>query len=379
RLLARLVPFGAVGGNHVELFTDMEENYRRQLAAIDAAQSHVHLEYYIVRADDSGRRFQQAMIAAAQRGVKVRFLYDGVGTMGLATAFLDPLRAAGVETAVFFPVSPFDRRWNFNFRSHRKILVVDGRVAFTGGANIGDEYLGKSTVGAWADAMVRIDGPAVLQLQRVFVEDWASAHGEGLDDADLYPAPTLGDPPAGGVVGQVVPGGPDGVEAVYHELFFEAVGGAERRVRVTTPYLVPSEAVLTALRTAARRGVQVQLVVPGVSTHYLVQLAAHSYYEELARAGVEVWEYTRGFMHSKILTVDDRWSLVGSANLDNRSMKLNFEVGVLFYDAAVTGALDQAVDRYLADGRLVRLAEWKRRGLAKRLGENTLRLFSSIL
>jgi cardiolipin synthase len=375
KLLERLNPYPPVVGNEVEILADMRRNYDLQLEAIGNAQREVHIEYYIFESDYVGEQFRDALIAAARRGVKVRFLYDAVGSLNLKRSWRREMIAAGIDTACFIPFSLLTRRWIYNFRNHRKILIVDGRVAFTGGANVGKEYLGESGVGSWADLQLRLVGPAVAQLQRVFGEDWAFASGHELPADELLPNIE----PTGNVIVQVVPGGPDTKVPVYHELFFSAISTAVEQLQIVTPYFVPSEAILVALQTAARRGVRIQILVPGRSTHDFVHLAGQSYYQELLEAGIRLYEYQPGFMHSKLLTVDRRWSLVGTANLDNRSMRLNFEVGVVFYNVELTLKLDRLFDDYVKDSVRLDAATWRKRPLRRQVAENTARLFSSVL
>jgi cardiolipin synthase len=362
-------------GNDVQVIADVGENYRRQLAAIDAARHHVHVQYYIFQPDYIGWQFREAMERAAARGVAVRFLYDAVGCMNLSRRFLAEMQAAGIHVACFIPFNLLTRRWIYNFRNHRKIVIADGAVAYTGGANVGKEYVGESDVGLWFDAQVELRGPAVLQLQRVFVGDWAFASGEELTGPELFPEAAR----CGTVAAQLAAGGPDGDAAVYHELFFSAITNAVGCIRIATAYFVPSEAILVALATAARRGVDVQLILPARGTHRFVELAGQSYYQELLEAGVRIYEFIPGYLHSKVLTVDHRWSLVGSANLDNRSMKLNFEVGLVCYDSDVTLELDRLLDEYQKSSRRLELSIWRSRPLRRRIAENSARLFSSVL
>lgn len=376
RLLERISPLPATTGNLVEIFSDMRYNFDRQLEAIRGARHHVHIEYYIVSPIGVGREFQRELIAAAKRGVEVRFLYDAAGSLALGRSFLKEMRDAGVETASFIPFNLFTRRWIFNFRNHRKIVVVDGVVGFTGGANVGDEYMfGMPQIGTWRDTHLRLEGPAVLQLQRTFAEDWSFATGQDLAEPEHFPPM----PAAGDVIAQVVPGGPDLDVDVYHELFFSAVANAVERVRIATPYFVPSEAMLVALQTAARRGVYVQVIVPQRSTHNFVQFASQSFYEELLEAGVAIFEYQPGFLHSKLMTVDGRWSIIGSANCDNRSMKLNFELGVVFFDFDTTLQVERIMDADINYSRRVFLEEWITRSPIQRIIENFARLFTPIL
>ena len=375
RLLDNINPMPPVAGNEIDIYDDMHRNFADQLQAIDEARHHVHVEYYIVQPDRSGHRFRDALIAAARRGVQVRFLYDAVGSMGLSKEFLAAMRAVGIAASACNPFRIWTHRFVFNFRNHRKILVADGKVGFTGGSNIGDEYLGESEIGVWRDTHLRLVGPVVQQLQRVFLEDWAFVTGEELTGEELFPRSRR----FGDVIAQVVPGGPDTEIKTYHELYFSAIANAVERIRIMTPYFVPSEALLVGLQTAARRGVDVRIATPGKSTHDFVHLAGRSYYQDLLDAGVGIYEFQGGFLHSKTLTIDGRWSVVGTANLDNRSMKLNFEIGVVLYDAALTRAIDEIFDRNAIDSRRIDQKKWNDRRLVQRIAENSARLFSPIL
>lgn len=375
KLLGTINPYPPVKGNRVTVLTDMDLNFREQLEAIDSARDHVHLEYYIFRPDAIGERFSKAMLDAAARGVQVRFLFDAVGGMGITSAFLDRLRAGGVQVARHIPMNLLTRRWIFNFRNHRKILVVDGKQAFMGGANIGEEYLGRSKIGNWFDMHLSIQGPAVQHLQRVFADDWAFAVSEPIQ-ADRFDQT----PPAeGDIVTQVIPSGPDVEPPLFHELFFTLISGATERVRLLTPYFVPTEPLRIALETASRRGVDVGIIVPGTSTKPFVKLASHSYYDELLRAGVKIYEYTPGFLHAKMITVDGRFGMVGTPNFDSRSLRLNFEVGLALYDAELTQQLDEIFDTTAGVSSLVNAHEWRRRPVAIRVMENFARLFSPVL
>lgn len=375
KLLENVNQLPVLMGNHVEVFQDMNQNYSRQLEAIESARHHIHIEYYIFQPDTIGHRFQTALIAAARRGVEVRFLYDAVGSMGLTRSFLRNMRDEGIEVAPFIPFNLLARRWIFNFRNHRKILVVDGHFGFLGGANIGEEYLGHGAAGDWADTHLALTGPAVNHLQRVFAEDWAFASGNQLTRSEYYPRL----PQTGSVIAQIVAGGPDQPVPVYKQLYFSAVTNAVEKVRITTPYFVPTEATLLALTAAARRGVDVRVLVPNQSTHTFVKLASESYYEDLLEAGVKIYEFDRGFLHSKIVTVDSRWSVAGTANFDNRSMVLNFEIGIALYDVSLTLQLDKAFDENLKHSTQINLEQWKQRSLVKRVIQSLARLFSSIL
>jgi cardiolipin synthase len=375
RLLEKLSPYPPVQHNRVNLLSDMNANFDKQIDAIQSAQHHVHLEYYIFRPDQIGERFLEAMTAAVRRGVEVRFLYDAVGGFSLTSDFLRRLEKGGVKVARHIPMNLFTRRWTFNFRNHRKILIVDGSIAFMGGANIGEEYLGRSEVGTWLDLHLELAGPCVIHLQRVFAEDWAFASGQPLQ-GDHYFRPMSS---AGDIILQIVPSGPDMDAQVMHEAFFAAITGAANRVRLMTPYFVPTEPLRTALETAARRGVTVEVIVPGTNTKPFVRFASHSYYDELLDAGVKIYEFTPGFLHAKSMMIDGRWSLIGTPNLDNRSLRLNFEVAAAIYDADVTTKADQLFEQTRQRSTAVDARTFRKRGIPIRVLENFARLFSPVL
>ncbi len=363
-------------GNQIELLADTNVTLRKIEVAIMAAEESVHLEYYIWRADKTGRRVRDLLIDKARAGVKVRFLYDGIGSLFLSRTFLRPMRDAGIAIAPFHSGRSLRAKWSINLRSHRKIVLVDGTTGFTGGMNIGDEYLGRNkSLGYWRDTHLQMKGPTVLQLQRVFAEDWYYATGEDLTDVKRFPPPSR----EGDVVAQVVSGGPIGHVRTFHELMFTAINEARDRITLATCYFVPTEPLMMALETAARRGVRVRLLLAGRSDHYWTVLAGRSYYETLLHAGVEIHEYRRGIQHSKTLTIDGNWSLVGSPNFDARSLLLNFEVGVALYDARIAAELEQLYEADLQHARTIRLPHWQKRPARSVFAENVCRLFAPLM
>jgi cardiolipin synthase len=375
-LACRIAETRPVWGNAVEVITDTNRAYGLQEQAIRDAKNHIHLEYYIFQPDETGLRFRDLLIAKAREGVRVRFLYDAVGSLRLGRQFLKPMRDAGIQAECFLPVNPLRRRWVFNLRNHRKLLVVDGEVGFTGGVNVGNEYIGhKSHFGYWRDTHMILRGPAVLQLQQVFAQDWFFASDEELVAPELYPP--AGEP--GDQIVQVLASGPDLPVEVCHELFFSAISAARRHVQIESCYFVPPDSILVALISAAHRGVDVQIILPERSAHLTALLAAQSYYQELLSAGVQIFEYTEGLMHSKMMTIDGEWSYVGSANLDNRSLRLNFEVGAVLYGPRMAGELESVFSTDRSRSRAVELARWSERGIVRRLAENTCRLLSPVL
>ncbi len=365
-------------GNAVSILCNASEAYPAIFRAIQDAQRYVHVAYYIVKADQAGDRLRQALIAKAEQGVEVRFLYDGVGSWHLSKAWLAPLRAAGVEVGVFlpirFPLWPFRLRWNF--RNHRKLVVVDGLIGFSGGLNIGEEYEGKGRrLGHWRDTHLRLVGPAVRGLERVFVEDWHYATGRSIEGGDFFPYPFCG----GEDLVQIIPSGPDLEWRSIHLQMFLAICTAVDRCYITTPYFVPDEAIRVALISAALRGVDVRLLLPKRSDLRLVLWAGRSYYGELIRSGVRIYEYQKGFLHSKTLVVDGSCGTVGSANMDIRSFKLNFEINAFIYGTGFASQLESQFLADLADAQEITLEVMAQRPLHYRLFEAYARLTSPLL
>lgn len=380
-VLARLAHhadgYPVTAGNRVELYHHGDPAYAAMLAAVEAARHHVHIEFFIFRPDDSGRRFIAALAAAARRGVEVRFLYDSVGSFTLSARLLRDLRAAGGKLAAFLPLLNPIYRFRVNLRNHRKILVADGRVGFTGGLNIGDEYLGKvPKFGYWRDTHLRVEGPAVESLQRVFLEDWHYATEEPARGPAYYPthAPHPGTSPV-----QIVHSGPDAEYKAIRETYFAGILRGRKRVWIASPYCVPDAGLRDALILAGRAGVDVRFLGLFRPDKWLPFLAARYYWSELLAAGVKVYQYTRGMMHSKYVLVDGEWASVGTANLDNRSLLLNYEVNALVYDPAVVAELEEHFLRDLEWAVRIDPDVFAHRPFVSRLAENAARLLSPVM
>ncbi len=342
-------------GNRVDILVNAAATYRAMLDAVDAATHHIHMLFYIIQPDDTGRAMRDHLVRRARAGVAVRVLVDGVGSLSLPYEFWDPLRAAGGEAAVYDPVGQLfrlRRRDRVDYRNHRKILVVDGRIGFTGGINVGREYLGLDPyIGHWRDTHIRIEGPAVLSLARTFAEDWFQATDVLLDDRALYPTPPADLHGDSSVL--VVDSGPDQRWSPLHRLYARSILLARERVWITSPYFVPDPVIEHAMVTAALSGVDVRLLLPSRSDHMLVTMAARGYYPDLLAAGIQIHEYARGFVHAKTLVVDDWLATVGSANMDIRSFRLNFELNAFVFGARVTGELAAQFEDDLAHARRV--------------------------
>ena len=363
-------------GNSVELLMNTNRTLGLIEQAIKSAKASIHLEYYIWQPDKTGYRLRDLLIKKAAEGVKVRFLYDGVGSIFLGRKFLQPMREAGITVANALPGASFRERWSLNLRNHRKIVIVDGATGFTGGMNIGDEYIGRNRhLGYWRDTHLRMCGPIVLQLQQVFAEDWFFATREQPVGHDWYPPADQ----AGDQLAQVVAGGPDGDADVFHSLFFAAINEASERVTLATSYFVPTPALVTALETAAHRGVHVRVMIPKYGDHRWMVIAGRGYYESLLASGVEIYEYHRGPLHSKTLTIDGVWSLVGTPNFDTRSLLLNFEVGVALYGPKIAAQLEEQFADDLEQSDRVDLCSFRRRSRIAKLSEQVLKLFSPVL
>jgi cardiolipin synthase len=371
----RLADMPAIGGNEVALLEEANATYASLDESLRAARQHIHMEYYIWQPDETGHHFRDVLIERARAGVECRLLLDAVGCRRVGKSFLRPLLEAGGRVAFFMPLRPFPlrKRWTVHLRNHRKIVVIDGQVAFMGSQNIGDEYRGRlRRLSPWHDTHMRLSGPAALFLQQTFAEDWYLAVRERLDREDYFRAPQR---PGGSVV-QILATGPDQRVSPLAQIMFAAVSSARSSIRIATPYFVPDLAVRLALVHAFYRGVRVQLVLPTRSDSRLALWAARSFYPELVEAGVDIYEYDAGVIHSKLVTVDDRWCLLGSANMDARSFRLNFEVTALIYDPRVATDLAGSIAGFCAGARRVQPRNVWRPRTWTHMGEGAARLFA---
>jgi len=364
------------GGNEARLLIDGEETFKAIFAGIDSAKEYVLVQFYIVRDDGLGRALKERLIAAARRGVRVSFLYDDIGSYGLTKAYIEELTKASVDIRPFRNSrGNFRKRYQINFRNHRKIVVVDGHLAYVGGHNVGDEYLGKDPkLGFWRDTHVELRGPTVTQVQISFIEDWNWASNVlPIVNWDLSP---VGDP---GKTAMIIPSGPaDKCDTCGH-YYLEAINTARKRVWIASPYFVPDFPVTAALQLAALRGVDVRILLPSTTDSLLVYLASFSYLKDMLPWGVKMFRYEKGFLHQKVMLVDDVWSSVGTANFDNRSFRLNFEVTVMVADKKFNGEVGAMLEKDLSDSRPVALTDLTQKSFPYRLAVQIARLLAPIL
>ena len=364
------------GGNKVELLIDGEETFASIFEGIESAKDYILIQFYIVRDDELGRELKTKLIAKARGGVRVRFLYDEIGSLGLPDSFNDDLRKAGVEIYPFHSRKGSGNRFQLNFRNHRKTVVVDGRTAWIGGHNVGDEYLGRDlSFGHWRDTHMRIDGPAVIGAQLAFVEDWRWATEELLAGLNWQPYTASG----GNASALVIASGPADTLDTASLMYTQAINSATKRIWIASPYFVPDDAVVQALQLAGLRGVDVRILIPQKADSKLVTLAAYSFFNEISAAGVSFYRYQDGFLHEKVMLIDDDVATVGTANFDNRSFRLNFEITAVVIDPEFASAVETMFENDFAKSRLMAPDEYDSKSYWFKLTVRTARLTAPIL
>ncbi|CAH0318402.1 putative cardiolipin synthase YwiE [Peribacillus sp. Bi96] len=354
------------------------ETFVNIIEEIKKAKHHIHLEYYIVRDDRIGGVLKDVLIQKAREGVEIRFLYDAVGSWKLARTYIHELKNAGVEMVVFGPLHLPLINNKFNFRNHRKIIVIDGSIGFMGGLNIGDEYLGHDPkFGSWRDTHLIVKGEAVRTLQLIFLQDWYySTNHSFLTDEYLLTGSQLHHE-HGGV--QLIGGGPDSEWTIIKNIFFKMITSAEKSVWIASPYFVPDDDIFQALKVAALSGLDVRLLVPKNPDKRIVFHASRTYFPEMLASGVRIFQYNEGFMHSKIIIVDDQLASIGTTNMDMRSFHLNFEVNAFLYR---TESTQQLVNDFLEDIKVsqeVEIDAFSKRNIGLKVLESTCRLLSPLL
>ena len=384
-------------GNRAVLLENGQATYASMLQAIRGARNHIHLESYIFEGDEVGQEFAQALAERRRAGVQVRVLYDAVGSLDTPKEFFDGLRAQGVEVVAYNPLSAttvLTDATRLNHRDHRKLTIVDGRVAFLGGINISSVYTGSSGSGSsgsagsskpkpkqqpfdtpWRDTQVRLEGPVVADLQRAFIANWESQSKQKLEGPGLIPKLQ----PQGRELVRAIPASPDmGPNPLYVALI-SAIESADTAVNLTNAYFVPHAELLAALKAAARRGVRVRIILPSRTDSWLVFNAGRSYYDEMLEAGIQIFERRDRLLHSKTASIDGVWATVGSTNLDWRSLVFNDELNAVVLGPEFAAQLDAAFEQDIAHSQAITLAQWEHRPLADRMRELVARTWAHML
>jgi len=363
--------------NEVTVYTECSDTYSAMLAAMAEAVDHIHIQFYTIRSDRVGRGFLKLLTAKALEGVQVRVLYDGVGSYKLDKVFIREMKQVGIEVSSFLPplIAFFDKR--VNFRNHRKIVVIDGKVGFMGGLNIGEEYLGgDKRLGYWRDTHLRLNGDAVHYMQHLFMSDWCLSTGTSIKKVGrYYPEHRI----QGQEVVQIIASGPDKHWDAILEMFFAAIASAKSSIYLTSPYFIPESSITMALKTAAISGVDVRIIIPLKADSRLVHWASLSYIEEMQQAGVKCYLYHKGFIHAKVLIIDEVMATVGTANMDMRSFFSNFELNAVLFDPSTVAKLLQDFQTDQDNSILLKQQDGSKRSKLQRLKEVGARLLSPLL
>ena len=363
--------------NKVQIFTDGYDKFRTLLTDIMEAKDHIHLVYYIMRNDELGNELLNKLVKKAEEGVEIRVLYDAMGSRRLPRKFFDPLIAAGGNVSAFFPAIIPHLNLQVNYRNHRKLVIIDGDIGYIGGFNIGDEYLGlNKKFGYWRDTHLKILGQAVYAMQTRFILDWNQASSSKISyEYRLFPEIQA----TGETDIQIVSSGPDSEWEQIKFGFLKLINSAKNYIYIQTPYFIPDESVLDALKIAALSGVDVRLMIPNKPDHPFVYWATYSNIGELLKTGAKVYIYENGFIHAKTLIADGKVATVGTANIDVRSFRLNFEVNAFLYDQVLVRELVHIYEKDIEQSSELTMEEYQNRTFIIRIKESVSRLLSPIL
>ena len=365
----------AYEGNELKVYTDGEDVFEDIFEDIKQAKHHIHLEYYIFLADEIGRKMIDVLIGKVKEGVSVRVIIDDVGSWQMPKITIREMQNQGIEVMSFLKVGLPFLSSKVNYRNHRKILIIDGKVGFTGGINIADRYVKGLKWGKWRDTHLRIEGPAVHGLQKIFLTDWYFVNRELIADVVFYPDLKK----SGNSLVQIITSGPNTLWNSVMQVYFMAIVQAREYVYIQTPYFLPTDSIITALQTAVLGGVDVRIILPMRSDAKMTLASSYSYMWEMLKAGVKMYFYQPGFLHSKTIVIDDKLFTVGSTNMDFRSFEQNFEVNALVFDPELAVKMRKIFERDLADSVRVNAGTWKKRPVKIRLKESIARLFSPLL
>jgi len=372
----KLARLRMTGANKTELLVDGDATFASIFEGIEAAENYVLVQFYIIRDDGLGRELQSRLIEKARNGVRVYFIYDEIGSLGLPASYTEKLGDAGVQIRPFHTRKGSGNRFQLNFRNHRKTVIVDGTVAWIGGHNVGDEYLGKNeTFGHWRDTHARIEGPAVIGAQLAFVEDWRWSTDETLDDLSWTPKRANG----GNSDVLVLASGPADEMETASLMYTQAINFATRRIWIASPYFVPDDSIVQALQLAGLRGVDVRILIPEKTDSKLVTYSAYSFFNEISAAGVQFYRYQGGFLHEKVVLIDDDVATVGTANFDNRSFRLNFEITTVIVDADFGHEVEKMFEQDFSESRIMERDEFDNKSFWFKLAVQTSRLAAPVL
>ncbi|WFD11629.1 cardiolipin synthase [Tepidibacter hydrothermalis] len=363
--------------NNIEIFIDGNDKFESLINSIQNAKDHIHMVYFIIKNDSLGKKIVNELTKKAKQGVEIRFLYDAIGSHSLPKNFFKDLKEAGGEAVAFFPiVIPF-LNLNINYRNHRKIAVIDGTEGFIGGFNIGDEYISlNKKMGYWRDTHIKITGDAVHMLQTRFLFDWRSAHNKNLEISPKY-FPKINSNGNSGV--QIISSGPDSEWEQIKYGYIKMINSAKESIYIQTPYFIPDESILHALKLASLSGVDVKIMIPNKPDHMFVYWASSSYASELLKTGAECYIYEKGFIHAKTIVVDGKVASVGTANMDVRSFKLNFEVNAFIYDSIISNEFKLIFENDINDCTQITIEMYNKRPLIIKFKESISRLLSPLL
>ena len=367
--LARM-PFTT--GNSTRLLIDGEETFAHIFDTIDQAKEYILIEFFIIHDDVLGKKFKDHLIRKAQQGVHIYCLYDEVGSNKLPKLYINELKDAGIHVHRFLTTRGLRNRFQLNFRNHRKIIIADGQVAYVGGLNVGDEYMGWSKkFGHWRDTHLKIEGPSVQCVQLVFLEDWYWAT-RTIPELEWTPKPGKADRAI-----LVFPSGPADILETCNLFFVQAIHSAKKRLWITSPYFVPDDSIIDALQLAALRGVDIRIMLPQKADHILPYLSAYSYLSLVKNEHIRIYRYEDGFMHQKVVLVDEM-AAVGTANLDNRSLRLNFEMMLIVPEPEFANEVEAMLNEDFKRCRLVHHDEYESKNLLFKIAVRTARLMSPV-
>jgi len=363
-------------GNQLKILEGGSETFAAIFNAINSATHHIHIEYYIIADDNIGNRLKDLLIKKSREGVKIRMIIDDVGSWSLGKKYISDLQKNGIQIYPFMEVRFPRLTSRVNFRNHRKILIVDGKTGFTGGINVADRYIdGVKEIGPWRDIHLQITGDAVSSLQVIFASDWYLVSYENIGGKKYFPPVTQNK----GIPVQISASGPDSDWESIGQAFFSAIAGAKKNIFIVTPYLMPPLQIVTALTTAALSNLDVRILIPEKSDARIPRWSSFSYIEELLEAGVRIYFYRKGFIHSKYITVDGIFSSVGTTNLDFRSLETNFEVNAFIYDEEFTNKMDNIFCEDIKNSREIKLNRWTKRPWHFKLRESLAHIVSPML